>query len=362
MNIIDEMEKKFFRIKEVFSQADGIKPLFGECFGAVKNGCWGIFSTKQEPPILPYKYEDVDYLGGEVILIKENGLWGILSLRGGWLCPRRYQEIEGLGPRLNRQWLKLGGKKHWLLFFLETEEFVLPPKIYYDDRSADDGLVYVSGPDGCGVFSLRERQLVVPCEFNILSPPKPINDHLFAVRGHHSESEREGIFCSRHNRLVVPCVFSRVSGKSDCLAGPINDDIFIVANGPINSFRYGLYSAKSDQLILPTGFKSIWQLRPPTPAHLLEVQDFNGQAGLFDSDSEKILLPIKYEAINFLGDDLVAVQSQNQPSGLFSWAGKTMVTEFDFDQIELITPGIVKFFHQDREHLLFVFSGEIIAK
>jgi hypothetical protein len=165
--------------------------------------------------------------------------------------------------------------------------------------------VIVEGDDKQGLFSLLSGELTLPLEYN---RAQHVPETSYIIFSKLSESSHEsGVYSTRKARFVIPVEYSGVLH--------LGGSHFAVANG---AMKWGVFSAEDERLNVPTAHSEVYCLENLTGDGLLHFGVIiDGMFGAYSSSGEMVV-PIRYEGISYLGENLFRVYRGGGYCGVYS--------------------------------------------
>ena len=129
----------------------------------------------------------------------------------------------------------------------------------------------------------KKGKLVVPCEFEDLSPHTLKEDGFCNVK----KNKKEGIYDMKAKQLIISCEFDDISTY-----GIKEYGLCSVKKGKL----VGGYDVKKKQLLVPCEFDDV-------STFMLNEQDYctvkkNGKEGIYDIESQQLIIPCDYDDIS----------------------------------------------------------------
>ncbi|MDQ3190372.1 MAG: WG repeat-containing protein [Bacteroidota bacterium] len=270
------------------------------------NGKWGMINMKGEL-ILPAKYDKIEtfekWYG--VAKVQSKDKVGLINIELKEIIPPEYKNIKFI----NESYFLLENEEHSFLYIRSESKLVKLNHSY--DKLYFKGFYFISVSDSSyyGIIDTLGNELIAPV-FELIERTK----YCFIVE----KNNLKGLYLKDGKQILEP-VFSeiRVCTAKNYLIS--KDD------------RWGLIDLKGNKL-LETEWTYFFR-----SSDLLFMQHEEGYWIIYNLSKHQIVLKLKYDFIDYLSDDFVAVSKGNK-TGVIKMDG-TLLIEPLFDLIEFDRAG-----------------------
>lgn len=244
----------------------------------------GLYDVTSEQFIIPQKYDFVTPVTDDLFQVHQGEAVGLYSLTEQKLVvPVKYELIIPTGDEAQLLFALYTHEEKVGLFDPGRHSIVAPAK-FDSIQYLTTGWYIVSKGEQHGLFSATDATQVQPAKYaNIILTED--GDHAIV-----EQKEKVGVYSLRDRALVVPVQFSHIYEHSDGILELEKKD------------KVGLYSLLSHTTLLENKYSQIVQLTDT----FYEVATDKG-VGLYCTKRQELLIPTDYEGVTLLSGTLARV-------------------------------------------------------
>lgn len=331
-------------------------------FDVKSDGKWGVFSVSQNKLLIPAIYDGFDYCGGcgakgGYVFAQQNGQWGVVDFNNKVLVPFEYEHEHSFMRSDN--WvlcfkkkgaevvLNMGTNKEYLApeytdmelignsllkakknghYGLINEDGTMVADFVYEEIDSQEG-VAAAGP--YLTIKKNKRTGVLREDGKVIIPPSYDGDitcyadcFIVPVNGNYNLLDTTG-------KKLLPKDYTEIAGMGSTFSPETSEPLFTLKQKAL----YGFYNPINKKIVAPAFFEIDRADSESLLKGLLEVS-YQGKKGLYNVAGEQVL-PVLYPDYAALSAHLIAVK-QNGNIGVYDSRTKRMLLPPSFNSVDLL--------------------------
>ena len=250
-------------------------------------------------PLLKNSYEDLYVIGDDYIKVKDNGLYGIITILGEELFPMQYDEIN---YNSSQDWFLLN--KNGINMIKEADGKDIFGKKYTSVSKLDYSFRYIMAEKN-GKFGIvnMEDQIVAPFEFDAIN--KNYDKRLFIVK----QNEKWGIYSIIFDKFIIEPQYDEIQ--------MLSSDYYLLRNENQKTLINLILNKKFD-------VSTYDEVKKYISYGKVNVEK-NKLRGAISVNTGKVIVPIKYSYIDMNSNYTKAQIPDSRVSDIYDNEGNILV-------------------------------------
>lgn len=176
-----------------------------------KNGCCGVLNSQGEE-VVPVAWDSL-YIDAGIVVVCDNGLWGIMDINGNILLEPSLDSIDTFseGIAIFYKDSKCG--------FVNTSGRIISEAVWCNAQKFSDSFAAIKNDEGCWGYINTLGEIIIPCQYKNVNSFK--NGYAPIL-----EDETVYIIDKNNNRVIVDGKYIALEPKFDCLGNVESVEFF----------------------------------------------------------------------------------------------------------------------------------------